>query len=205
MAAEVLAAAALICLSMSVLWPGQSALAQAPAQSPYAQSPHAPTRHRQPLRPQTLKAPVPANLAHPEAPAQPLPYSHKKHLAFGLKCQDCHMNPDPGNQMGFPPTSKCMQCHVAIAKESPAIQKLAEYAKSERPIPWVRVYAITRGVTWTHRKHLDAGVKCDTCHGEVAQMDALAETTSVTAMAVCIDCHTQKKAPTACKTCHLWP
>src|SRR5262249_25147058 len=63
------------------------------------------------------------------APEQPLPYSHKTHLANGLKCQDCHTNPDPGERMGFPNASRCMLCHSSVAKEKPSIQKLAEYAK----------------------------------------------------------------------------
>ena len=49
-------------------------------------------------------APVP-----PAGPVQPVPYSHKTHLAMGLKCSNCHTNPDPGEVMGFPAESKCMQ------------------------------------------------------------------------------------------------
>ena len=29
-------------------------------------------------------------------PAQPLPYSHKQHVALGLQCRFCHVNPDAG-------------------------------------------------------------------------------------------------------------
>ena len=39
------------------------------------------------------KQEAPDNLAEHAAPAQPLPYSHKKHLALGLRCQQCHTNP----------------------------------------------------------------------------------------------------------------
>lgn len=72
-------------------------------------------------------------------------------------------------------------------------------------MPWVRVYVVTPGVTWTHRKHLDAGVKCETCHGEVSEMDAMSEVTSVTAMGACINCHKAHNSPTVCQTCHVWP
>jgi len=148
---------------------------------------------------------VPTNLGDHLAPAQPLPYSHKTHLAVGLQCKLCHTNLDPGKLMTFPATSVCMTCHASVAKDKPAIRQLADFAKSGKPIPWVRVYNVTSGVTWTHRKHVEAGVKCDTCHGQVAQMDAMSEATSVTAMAVCITCHAQNKAPTVCQTCHAWP
>lgn len=141
---------------------------------------------------------------HP-APAQPIPYSHKTHVARGLQCQFCHTNPDPGELMTFPASSKCMSCHATVAKHKLAIRQLAALVKSGKPIAWVRVYEVTPGVRWTHRKHLGAGFACENCHGPVGEMDAVAETTSVTAMGVCIDCHVQNKAPTACRTCHLWP
>ena len=44
--------------------------------------------------------------------------------------------------MGFPPASKCMACHVLIAKDKPAIQKLARFAASKEPVPWERVYRL---------------------------------------------------------------
>ncbi len=160
---------------------------------------------QQPTQSQAVKQKVPNNPAQPAPPVQPIPYSHKRHLALGLECKNCHTNPDPGNMMTFPATSKCMVCHETIAQDKPAIQKLAEFAKSREPIPWVRVYVVLPGVNWTHRKHLEAGMKCATCHGEVAQMDATAEVTSVTTMAVCINCHEQNHAKSMCNTCHLWP
>src|ERR1700722_9470211 len=64
-----------------------------------------------------------------QAPEQPIAYSHKTHVALGLKCRDCHPNPDPGEHMTFPATSKCLACHTTIAKDKPAIQKLAGFAK----------------------------------------------------------------------------
>lgn len=151
---------------------------------------------------ETMKQMVPDNPSEHPAPVQPIPYSHKKHLAFGLECKNCHTNPDPGKLMTFPATSKCMECHVTIAKGKPSIQKLAEYSKSKQPIPWVRVYTVLPGVAWNHRAHLEAGVKCETCHGQVAQMDAISEVTSVTTMYSCLNCHEMNHAKTACDTCH---
>ena len=156
-------------------------------------------------QPAIIRQEVPDNLADHAGPVQPLPYSHKKHLALGLRCQQCHTNPDPGAQMAFPVTATCMMCHNTIAKDRPAIGKLAEFAKTSQPIPWVRVYQVTPGVTWSHRKHLQAGMQCVMCHGNVAQLDVMAQTTSVVAMASCIGCHQTHNASTACATCHAWP
>ncbi len=155
--------------------------------------------------PQAVQQQVRENLAPHPAPDQPLPFSHKTHVARGLQCQTCHTNPDPGNQMTFPATTTCMTCHVTVAKDRPSIVKLAQFAKSSQPIPWVRVYQVTPGVTWTHRKHLQAGMQCVMCHGNVGQLDAMAQNTSVTAMGSCIGCHEVHKAKTTCDTCHSWP
>ena len=154
---------------------------------------------------QTAKQEVPDNIAPHPAPEQPIPYSHKTHIAAGLQCQACHTNPAPGNQMTFPATSTCMACHTTIAKNKPSIIKLAEFAKSGQPIPWVRVYQITPGVTWSHQKHLQAGMQCVMCHGNVAQLDRMAQITSVTSMSSCIGCHQVHQANTTCATCHSWP
>lgn len=136
------------------------------------------------------------------APVQPIPYSHKTHLALGLQCQGCHTNPDPGRLMTFPATSKCMQCHATVDKDKPAIRKLASFAKSSEPIAWVRVYVLLTGVQWSHRKHIDAGMKCEMCHGQVAQMDVMTEVKSATSMDGCLGCHKIHNAPTSCVTCH---
>jgi len=148
---------------------------------------------------------VPDNIAPHPAPAQPLPFSHKMHLAAGMACQTCHANPDPGAQMTFPATATCMSCHSTIANDRPAIMALRDFSVSGVQIPWVRVYAITPGVTWSHRAHLDAGTQCETCHGDVSQFETMAETKAVRAMATCISCHQARDAAADCVTCHAWP
>lgn len=148
---------------------------------------------------------VPDNLSEHIAPVQPIPYSHQTHVAFGLECNMCHTNPEPGNLMTFPAPSTCMSCHTTVATKRPSIQKLASYAKSGQAVPWVRVYTLTTGVNWTHRKHLEAGIKCATCHGQVAEMATMSQATSVTSMGVCLNCHKLHNAPVVCQTCHAWP
>jgi hypothetical protein len=151
---------------------------------------------------QPVKSIVPDNPSEHTPPVQPIPYSHKKHLAQGLNCKDCHTNPEPGKLMTFPGTDKCMLCHAALAKDKPSIKKLAEYAKSKQAVPWVRVYTVLPGVAWDHRVHLGAGVKCETCHGQVRELEAMSEVTSVTTMYSCLHCHEMNQAKTACDTCH---
>jgi hypothetical protein len=104
--------------------------------------------------------------------------------------------------MEFPVTAKCMSCHATIAKARPGIQKLAEFFRSGEPIPWVRVYVVSAGVYWSHRSHLDAGLRCERCHGPVSQMDVVANVTNVNTMAGCVECHRQMKVGTGCQFCH---
>jgi len=145
------------------------------------------------------------NIVARAAPAQPLPFSHKKHSDLGLVCQMCHTNPEPGSQMTFPATQTCMSCHIAIANDTPAIESLHAFSASGNEIPWVRVYAVTPGVTWSHKAHLGAGTQCETCHGDISQAEAVSESTSVLAMATCISCHQTHEAAVECVTCHAWP
>src|SRR5262249_41360546 len=104
---------------------------------------------------------------------QPVPYSHKTHLALGLSCDACHRNADPGEFMGFPPETVCMTCHQAIKADSPHIEKLAAAAREGKAIPWVRVYRIAPYVYFSHRVHIAAGTTCEKCHGPVRERDVM--------------------------------
>jgi hypothetical protein len=148
---------------------------------------------------------VPDNFAPAAAPEQPLPFSHRQHLSFGLQCLMCHANPDPGAQMTFPAAATCLSCHETTASDQPAIVKLQEYAAAGQAVPWVRVYEVTPGVSWSHRVHLDAGAQCETCHGDVSQYDDMAERKATDAMASCIACHQNHGVAARCETCHAWP
>ncbi len=107
--------------------------------------------------------------------------------------------------MTFPATELCMFCHSVNAKDTPAIMDLQEFSKSGQQIPWVRVYAITPGVNWSHRTHLNAGTQCETCHGDMKQIGSVAETRATVAMATCIGCHQALATSAQCVTCHNWP
>jgi hypothetical protein len=136
------------------------------------------------------------------APVQPVPYSHKKHIALGFECRQCHVNPEAGRLMTYPPASLCMSCHQAVAADRPSIQKLAALAASGNPIPWVRVYAVPDYVFWSHGPHLAAQVTCVECHGPVPERDVIAQETDVVTMLGCRRCHDQRQVFTDCGDCH---
>ncbi len=140
--------------------------------------------------------------ADPEPPPQPIPYSHKTHAAAGLQCRDCHEMPGAGKTAGYPREEKCMACHAGVKRESPAIQKLAQYYKDRKPVPWARVYQIPDYVFFSHKVHLSReGISCETCHGPVAERDVIKREKPVN-MADCMFCHDQWRVPIACNACH---
>ncbi len=145
---------------------------------------------------------IAASVAGKPPAEQPIPFNHRQHVGFDMKCAECHPNPEPGDRMTFPATDKCMECHRTIAKDKPSIQKLAEFAKAKKPVPWARIYVVSAWVFWNHRSHLEAGMKCESCHGEVGKMEAVTATTNVTTMAGCVDCHKKNEASTGCQYCH---
>jgi len=138
------------------------------------------------------------------APVQPLPFSHKTHAAEAkLACLECHANPQRfGAEMGFPAASKCMACHVLVPRDKPAIRRLAELAQSKEPVAWQRVYRLAGFVFFDHRYHLMKSVKCEDCHGAVAEQDVTVDRLHSTSMTFCQACHTRTRAPNGCGVCH---
>ncbi|HZT32084.1 MAG TPA: cytochrome c3 family protein [Bryobacteraceae bacterium] len=94
-----------------------------------------------------------------------------------------------------------MICHQAVKQESPAIQRLAALAKDAAvpvaPLP----YRIPDFVFFSHATHLAAKVKCESCHGEVWQVD-LAKPAVPPKMMGCVNCHKASGAKMECTACH---
>ena len=133
---------------------------------------------------------------------QPLPFSHKLHTQFLQACQDCHQVSSDGWTMNYPPEEKCMTCHASVKTDSPAIERLAEYAAQKKPVPWVQIYSVPDYVYFSHRTHLNkAKLDCAACHGDVRQREVITKEKPTT-MAACISCHKEKRSPTGCRTCH---
>lgn len=134
------------------------------------------------------------------AAEQPIPYSHKKHVALGLECTGCHTTPGKGEAATFPAESVCMQCHTAVKKDSPAIQKLVEFVKKKEPVPWVRVYKLPNFVWFSHKVHAKPAA-CAKCHGDVGALDVMVKQKPID-MNSCMSCHDEHNAPNECNFCH---
>ncbi len=133
---------------------------------------------------------------------QPIPFSHKLHVQLSLQCLDCHEMPEPGWAATYPAEAKCMACHASIKTDSPAITKLAEYNKGQRPVPWVQIFRLPDYVFFSHKRHYKkAKITCETCHGPVADREVITKE-KPTSMVACMDCHVERRASVTCNSCH---
>ncbi|MBN9614275.1 MAG: hypothetical protein BGO25_13890 [Acidobacteriales bacterium 59-55] len=141
-----------------------------------------------------------SSAAIPPAPVQPIAFNHKQHMQDAkMSCKDCHEPRGNGSTLAMPQPPTCMRCHNTVATDNPDIKRVAEAAKNEDPIQWVRVYRIPSFVTFSHKTH--SAATCEQCHGPVAERTAIA-LEKETNMATCIACHQAKGAPATCGTCH---
>jgi hypothetical protein len=123
------------------------------------------------------------------SPIQPIPYSHKLHVGkLGLDCRYCHTGAEKSYEAMVPPTSTCMNCHDKVKTKSLALKPLRDAHAAGRGVPWVRVHDLPDYVKFNHKAHVQIGVKCQTCHGEVQEMERV-KVANPMSMSWCIQCH----------------
>lgn len=122
-------------------------------------------------------------------PAQPVAYSHKLHAGdLGMDCRYCHSSVERSPVANVPPTQTCMNCHKLILPQSDKLLQVRESWSTGQPIPWVRVHDLPDYAYFDHGAHLNAGVGCASCHGNVAQMEKVTQVQPLS-MSWCLDCH----------------
>ncbi|MBM3940662.1 MAG: hypothetical protein FJ318_07200 [SAR202 cluster bacterium] len=169
----------------------------------------------------------PPILGFSQGPTQPIAFMHSVHVGQdAIDCQFCHRTVATDEAAGIPPVSQCMFCHdfgridgsqlsaegITADEARAEVQKLrdAYYGATDAngqqiappsPINWQRVYRMPDHVQFVHSPHIQAGVSCSQCHGDVSKMQVVEQATSLK-MRMCVDCHRQNNAPTDCTTCH---
>jgi hypothetical protein len=149
-------------------------------------------------------------------PIQPIQFSHRLHAGDNkIECQDWHSSARVSKHSGIPSLNICMNCHKNIAQVSDDVQqegvtkygvnynkeieKLYEatgwdpaeqdYVTEPIPVKWIRVHNLPDFVYFNHSQHVSvAGVDCETCHGEVKEMEIVEQNAPLT-MGWCINCH----------------
>ena len=124
------------------------------------------------------------------APEQPIKFSHKLHAGQNqINCNYCHTGVYEGKGANVPSANICMNCHNAIKRESPEIQKIYRALENNEPIQWVRVHNLPDLAYFNHSQHTNVGgLECKNCHGEIEKMEVVEQRSSLT-MGWCIDCH----------------
>ncbi len=140
-------------------------------------------------------------------PTQPIPFNHKLHTAASedggheIDCNYCHTGVRKAKHANIPSGNICMNCHIKIKTDSEILQstlyKAMDYdpttntfGPNQTPIKWVRVHNLPDHVYFNHSQHVEvAGIECETCHGEIKEMESTVYQYSTLTMGWCIDCH----------------
>ncbi len=122
-------------------------------------------------------------------PKQPVPYSHKLHAGdLGIDCRYCHTTVEVSAVANVPPTQTCMNCHTNILPESETLLPIRESYAQKKPMQWVRVHNLPDYAYFDHSRHINSGIGCVSCHGNVAQMEIVMQVEPLS-MSWCLDCH----------------
>ena len=142
-------------------------------------------------------------------PQQPINFPHTVHVQqLGMNCLYCHFAANKSSDPGMPAVQTCMGCHTLIGPQRPAIpgvraafksveiEKLQNYYKNGagKPVPWVRIHKVPEYVHFPHMRHVNAGVTCQTCHGQIQKMPRVYQFASLN-MGWCVSCHVNGYSP----------
>lgn len=135
---------------------------------------------------------------------QPIPFSHRVHAGVNkIPCQYCHEYARRSQTSGVPPIERCVGCHGSQRTGGllPVRAPWTNHTHHPFEIRWNRVYTLPDFVRFTHRPHINAGIRCQTCHGPVQTMNRIRPVHEIN-MGFCIDCHTKRGATLDCFICH---
>lgn len=122
-------------------------------------------------------------------PNQPVPFSHKLHAGdLQIDCRYCHVQVNISSVASVPPTQTCMNCHQLVGRDSEKLTVVMESVARNQPIRWVRVHKVPEYAYFNHSAHVNAGVGCSSCHGNVAEMEVVRQVEPLS-MAWCLECH----------------
>ncbi|HYD01027.1 MAG TPA: cytochrome c3 family protein [Phycisphaerales bacterium] len=124
-------------------------------------------------------------------------FNHQIHAGkLGMDCRYCHSKVEESAEANIPNVAVCNGCHAEnkLTRYDNAEHKAktdfirAAYAADESP-NWHRVHKLPDYVrNFPHNAHVNAGVSCISCHGNVARMPVVWQHESLS-MGWCLDCH----------------
>jgi hypothetical protein len=125
---------------------------------------------------------------------QPVQFSHKHHVGDdGIDCRYCHTGVETSAVAGIPPTKTCMNCHSVLFNSADYLEPIRESYRSDKSIEWVKVHRLADFAYFNHSIHINKGVGCSTCHGQINQMPLVFQAHTLL-MQWCLDCHRNPEA-----------
>lgn len=122
-------------------------------------------------------------------PTQPVPFSHKIHAGqLGMDCRYCHSFADDSGHANVPSSGTCWNCHQHVKTNSPNIAPIKESVETGKPMEWVKVHKVPDYAYFNHSVHINSGVSCVSCHGNVAEMPVVFHHENQS-MGWCLECH----------------
>lgn len=139
-----------------------------------------------------------------------------------INCLYCHGSAWESKHATIPSLNVCMNCHKSVTtyekgpklydedgKEingTAEINKLFQYAgftpgpgatwdpaNAKTPIEWVKIHNLPDHVYFNHAQHTRVGgVACQSCHGNIQDMDKVAQAAELS-MGWCVNCHRETK------------
>ncbi|MDP0501784.1 MAG: cytochrome c3 family protein [Verrucomicrobiota bacterium JB022] len=125
---------------------------------------------------------------------QPIIFSHRHHAGeLGIDCRYCHTGVEKAAFAGLPSTDTCLSCHSQLFRDSPMLDPLWESLRTGEPVRWQRVHDLGDFVYFDHSVHVNNGVSCRSCHGDVEDMVTVAQVEELS-MLWCLECHRNPSA-----------
>lgn len=120
---------------------------------------------------------------------QPTEFSHQHHAGeLGIDCRYCHTTVETGPTAGMPPTHTCMTCHSQIWTGARMLAPVRDSLAMGESLEWTRAGRYPGYVYFDHSVHVNNGIGCSTCHGDMDKMQMTRQPHAF-AMAFCISCH----------------
>ena len=122
-------------------------------------------------------------------PVQPALFSHAVHVRqLGMDCRHCHDGVEKSWFANVPTAETCMKCHNQVMKNDPQLAVVRESFATGQPVPWVWIHKAPDFAFFNHSVHVNRGVSCVECHGQVDEMTETYHAQPLS-MSFCLDCH----------------
>jgi hypothetical protein len=122
-------------------------------------------------------------------PLQPTAFPHSVHAdQLGIDCRYCHNTVEKSWYSNIPGAQVCMNCHNQVLATDPRLELVRESATNGIPIPWIQIHKTPDFVYFNHSVHVNRGVSCVHCHGDVHKMEEVQQAKPLS-MSFCLECH----------------